>query len=52
MVSQTMAAAAVATETWYTEYQPYSVSGNKSAWETIAVEEFDSIKETTGHVNP
>jgi putative DNA primase/helicase len=52
MVSQTMAAAAVTTETWYTEYQPYSVSGNKSAWETIAVEEFDSIKETTGHVNP
>lgn len=52
MISQTMAAAAEATETWYAEYQPYSVMGNKSAWETVPMQDFDSIKENAGHVNP
>ena len=52
MISQTMAAAAEAIETWYAEYQLYSVMGNKSAWETVPMQDFDSIKENAGHVNP
>ncbi len=39
-------------QSWYIEYQTYSSTGNKILWETIPAEEFDSIKENAGHVNP
>ncbi|MFI3216122.1 MAG: hypothetical protein QX192_04905, partial [Methylococcales bacterium] len=52
MALQHAVASIVDASIWYTEYQTYSVMGNKSAWETVPMQDFDSIKENAGHVNP